>query len=132
LNDTLIVGNYISGNAADTEDAATAGPTGINIFGVGAIYGTIIEQNTIVNEQIDVVMNNPGAMELHLNNLSGTGTGAANLSTGVLNASMNYYGCAGGAGTTGCSSVTGSVGASPWLSAPLASAPSAASAKKRN
>jgi hypothetical protein len=34
LNDNLIVGNRISGNGADTEDAKTPGPTGINVFGV--------------------------------------------------------------------------------------------------
>jgi len=130
LNDTVIVGNYISGNAADTEDAATSGPTGINIYGVGAIYGTIISQNTIVNETVDVVMNNPGAMEVHMNNLLGGGTGIANLGKGIVDGSMNYFGCAGGAGTTGCGAVTGSsVGATPWLSTPVGTAPSAGTAK---
>jgi hypothetical protein len=124
LNDTLIVGNFISGNAADTEDAATSGPTGINIYGVAAIYGTIIAQNTIVNEAVDVVMNNPGSMELHMNNLMGTGIGIANLGKGVVDGSVNYFGCAGGAGATGCGTLSGpSVGASPWLTAPVASAP---------
>jgi hypothetical protein len=128
LNDTVIVGNYISGNAADTEDAATAGPTGINIYGVAAIYGTVISQNTIVNEAIGVVMNNPGSMEVHMNNiLSGT-TGVANLGNGFLDATVNYFGCAGGPGTTGCGTATA---ATPWLSSPVASAPSAGAGKVR-
>ena len=42
LNDNLIIGNHISGNHADTEDAATPGPTGINVFGVSPVTGTVI------------------------------------------------------------------------------------------
>lgn len=132
LNDTVIIGNYISGNAADTEDAATSGPTGINIYGVAAIYGTIISQNTIVNESVDVVMNNPGSMEVHMNNLLAGGTGLANLGKGIMDGSMNYFGCAGGAGATGCGTVSGSaVGSTPWLSAPVSTAPAANQGKGR-
>ena len=32
LQDHLVARNYISGNAKDTEDAATSGPTGINVY----------------------------------------------------------------------------------------------------
>ena len=42
LNDNVIVGNHISGNAADTEDAATPGPTGINLYSVAPVWGTVI------------------------------------------------------------------------------------------
>jgi parallel beta-helix repeat protein len=131
LNDTLIVGNLISGNAADTEDAATPGTAGINLYGVGAYYGTIIEQNTIVNEDLAVVMSNPGMAEVHMNNLI-AGKGVVNLGTGVVNASMNFFGCAGGPGTTGCGTVSGPlVSAAPWLSAPVGSAPGTGSGKGR-
>jgi nitrous oxidase accessory protein NosD len=124
LNDNMIVGNYISGNGADTADAATAGPTGIDIYSVAPAYGTLISENTIVNEAVDVVMNNPGTTELHFNNLMGGGVGVANPS-GLINAGMNYFGCAGGPGATGCSTVGSSaVTSSPWLSAPVATAPS--------
>jgi hypothetical protein len=128
LNDTMIVGNYISGNAADTEDAATAGPTGINIYGVAGIYGTVISQNTIVNEAVGVVMNNPGSMEVHMNNIMGGTTGVANLGTGFIDATLNFFGCAGGPGSTGCGTA---VSASPWLSAPVATAPAAGPGKGR-
>ena len=47
FNDNVIVGNDISANAADTEDAATGGTTGINIYSVGPMTGTIISQNVI-------------------------------------------------------------------------------------
>jgi parallel beta-helix repeat protein len=128
LNDTVIVGNYISGNAADAADAATSGPTGINIYSVAPVYGVIISQNTIVNEAIDVVMNNPGSMEVHMNNLLGGGIALQNLGKGSVNASMNFFGCPGGPGTTGCGTA---VGASPWLTAPVATAPSAGPARGR-
>jgi hypothetical protein len=37
LNGNVIVGNFISGNGEDTLDAATSGPTEINIFSVTTI-----------------------------------------------------------------------------------------------
>ena len=123
LNDLVIIGNYISGNGADTEDATTPGTTGINIYSVGPAYATEILENTIVNEAVDVVMNNPGGMQVHLNNLLGGGIGVNNLGKGSVDASMNYFGCSGGPGTTGCSTVTGSTLISaPFLSAPVVSA----------
>ena len=128
LNDTVIVGNYISGNAADTEDAATPGPTGINIYGVAGIYGTYVAQNTIVDEAVGVVMNNPGSMEVHMNNIMGGTVGVQNLGKGVIDASVNYFGCPGGPGSTGCGSA---VSASPWLSAPVPTAPAAGPGKGR-
>jgi hypothetical protein len=71
-------------------------------------------------------------MELHMNNLLGGGKAVVNLSTGVVNATMNFFGCAGGAGTTGCGSVSGPlVSAAPWLSAPVSSAPGAGAGKNR-
>jgi hypothetical protein len=90
LNDNMMVGNFISGNGADTADAATAGPTGIDLYGVTAAYGTIVSQN-IQNEMVGVAMNNPGSTQMHMNNLPATGVGVANPS-GSINAAMNYFG----------------------------------------
>ena len=132
LNGNVIMGNLISGNAADTEDAATPGTAGINVYSVVPVYGTQILENTIENEALGVVMNNPGGMELHLNNLPASGVGIANLSKGTVDASMNYFGCAAGPGTTGCSTVNGpGVNSAPWLSMPVGSAPSTGSPKGR-
>jgi len=126
LNDNVIMGNFISGNGADTQDAATPGTAGINVYSVAAVYQTQILENTIQNEAFDVVMNHPGGLDVHLNNLLGTGVGVANLGKGTINATMNYFGCPGGAGTAGCSTVSGSgVVSSPAMHTPVASAPPA-------
>jgi hypothetical protein len=125
MNDTMIVGNYISGNGADLQDSATSGTAGINIYSVAPVYGMVIAENTIDHEQIGVVMNSPGVMELHMNNLPGAGVGVQGVA-GIVHGSMNYFGCVGGPGTTGCSTASGSaVGSSPSLSAPVATAPAA-------
>lgn len=124
LNDTLIVGNYIAGNGADDADAATSGPTGINLYGVGAYYGTLISQNTIENEGVAIVMNNPGAVEIHMNNLMAN-FGVID-TNGVVDATLNYFGCPEGPGAnaSGCAGVSGTpVSSSPWLKAPVATAP---------
>ena len=59
LNDNVIVGNSISGNGADTADAATPGPTGINVFGITSITGTLIAGNVINRESVDIATNTP-------------------------------------------------------------------------
>jgi parallel beta-helix repeat protein len=120
LNDNVIVGNQISGNGADTEDAATPGPTGINVFGVSPITGTIISQNTIKDEAVDIVANTPAFVDAQLNDLLGKKTGVANLGTGTVDATENWWGCPGGPGAPGCSTVAGAgVLFTPWLRTPF-------------
>jgi parallel beta-helix repeat protein len=112
LNDNVIVGNHISGNGADTADAATPGTTGINVFGASPITGTIITENVIFGQDDDIVVKTTGHVEAHYNQLLGGGTGVANVNAngsgfGTVNASLNWWGCPGGPGTSRCSSVTG-------------------------
>jgi parallel beta-helix repeat protein len=121
LSDNLIVGNFIARNHADTQDAATSGPTGINVFGVGAILGTIISQNTIREEAVDVVTNTPGEVLIHLNDFGGGGVGVANIGAGSVDATENWWGCSSGPGSKGCAQSTGSrVTFIPSLRAPPA------------
>lgn len=120
LNNNAIIANRISGNHADTDDAATPGPTGINIFGVSPIIGTMVSQNVITDEAVDVAVNTPGYVDVHLNDLLGKPVGLANLGTGTVDATENWWGCAAGPGAPGCSSVTGSnVFVNPWLTKPF-------------
>jgi hypothetical protein len=119
LDDNLIAGNEIAGNGADTADAATPGPTGINVFGATAIAGTVITGNTITSEQIDIAANNAGIVDAHLNNLLGTKTGVDNLGKGKVDATLNWWGCAGGPGAAGCSKIAGkAVTFIPFLTKP--------------
>lgn len=120
LNNNSIIANQISGNHADTDDAATPGPTGINIFGVSPIVGTTISQNIITNEAVDIAVNTPAYVDIHLNNLLGRMIGVDNLGTGTADATENWWGCAAGPGAAGCSSVSGTkVLVQPWLTQPF-------------
>jgi hypothetical protein len=120
LNNNSIIANEISGNHADTDDAATPGPTGINIFGVSPIVGTTISQNVIKDEAVDVAVNTPSVVDVHLNDLFGRKIGLANLGPGSVDATENWWGCASGPGTFGCSAVSGSnVIVQPWLTKPF-------------
>ena len=118
LNNNRIVGNYIAGNGADSEDAETPGPTGINIASAGAISGTEILNNVIKDEAVDIAVKTTAAVVADFNNLNGPAIGVANLGTGFVNASNNWWGCSQGPNTPGCSTVASNVLFTPWLSSP--------------
>lgn len=126
MNGNQIIGNYISGNLADLDDTATPGRVGINInSGAGGtpIWGTVISLNVIRDEDIDVAVNTPGTVNIHLNDLLGGKIGAGNICafdsapcTGQVDATQNFWGCEAGPGHGGCSSVSGNqVLSNPWL-----------------
>lgn len=123
FNDNVILGNDISENSQDFEDAATSGPTGINIYSVGPMTGTIISQNVIHQEALDIVIKIPAstlpAVQVHLNNLPGK-VGLQNAGGAQVDATQNWWGCSRGPGANGCSSISGSgVIFVPWLTKPF-------------
>jgi parallel beta helix pectate lyase-like protein len=120
LNDNVIIGNRISGNGADTDDAATPAPTGINVFGVSAITGTIIAENVIDDEAVDIVTNTPAQIAVHLNDLLDGKIGVDNIGAGTVDATENWWRCPGGHGEEGCTTVSGTgVFFTPWLRQPI-------------
>jgi hypothetical protein len=125
FSNNRFIGNYIAGNGEDTDDAATPGSTGINVYSLFPIYGTVAEQNVIKAEAVDLVFHiavpaGPTAnFEAHNNNLNGQGIGVDNVGVGVVNATNNWWGCAQGPDAAGCSSVVGpGVQDTPFLSSP--------------
>lgn len=120
LNDNVIVGNRISGNAADTADAATPGPTGINVFSVTPVTGLVISRNVVDQELVGVAVKLPGEVLVFRNSLAGNTIGVANLGSGTVTANSNWWGCSGGpiglvASFAGCSYTSGAVNVASWL-----------------
>lgn len=121
FNDNVIVGNHIYSNAADTADAATGGPTGINVYSVAPMTGTIIAQNDIRDESIGVAFNAPAGSTLitHFNDFGGRLTGIDNLGSGSIDATNNWWGCANGP-SAHCSWTKGTgITTTPWLTRPF-------------
>jgi nitrous oxidase accessory protein NosD len=120
LNDNQIIGNHIYGNAADTEDAATPGTTGINIYSAAPITGTVIDQNVFENEAINIAFKAPsGSITAHFNDFNEKGIGIDNLGAGSVNATENWWHCATGP-SAGCSYAVGSnVSTAPALTFPF-------------
>jgi nitrous oxidase accessory protein NosD len=120
MNGNVVVGNHFSGNGADTEDTATSGPTGVNVYSTAPIYGTIVSQNTFDNESIDVAFNAPsGQLDVHFNDFSDA-TGIDNIGAGPVNATENWWHCPAGPGGKHCATVVGTgVATTPWLTFPF-------------
>ena len=98
----------IAGNGADTQDAATSGTAGINIYGAYPITGTVISQNVFGNEVCDIVLNTDAEVNGYLNRLFGyNAVGLDNIGSGTVNATENWSGYFGGPGAKGCTTVQG-------------------------
>ena len=130
-NNNVIVGNTVSNNGGDSEAEGNKPPnTGIEVLSNGSlgsgfsaatpIVGTIISNNSVSKEAIDVwVGNNATNANVFLNDLPGKGdTGVDNAGTGSVTATDNWWGCGKGPGTPNCSKTSGTVISSPFLTSP--------------
>lgn len=129
MDGNQIIGNYIAGNLADSADTATPGRVGININSGGGgspVRGTVIAQNVIRDEDVDIAVNTPATVVVHLNDLLGGKIGVANICafdgvacTGGSDAAENWWGCPEGPGGHKCTTVSGAnVIFTPWLQQP--------------
>lgn len=118
MSHNKIIGNFIAGNLPDEGDTATPGRVGININSGGGgspVFGTIISENRIQDEEIDIAVNTPTEVDIHLNDLRGQKIGVGNvcafdkatICTGTIDATQNYWGCPLGPGGPGCTTVSG-------------------------
>jgi parallel beta-helix repeat protein len=131
-DNNVIVGNTVSGNGGDAEATGGGTPPGLGIevlsngsFGVpfdsaAPIVGTTISHNSVSNQAIDVWVGNTATdVSATLNNLKGKdASGVTNGGTGTVTATDNYWGCPKGPNNAGCSSTSGTVLSSPFLSRP--------------
>jgi hypothetical protein len=127
MDGNKIIGNFIARNNADTFDTATPGRVGININsgdGGSPVRGTIISHNVIRDEDVDIAVNTPAEVDIHLNDLLGEKVGVADvcaldkatICTGSIDATENYWGCRKGPGGKECSTASGAdVDFTPWL-----------------
>jgi parallel beta-helix repeat protein len=124
VNGNAIIGNTISGNAAD--QPLTSVPTGIVISsdpGAAPILGSKVLFNKISDESIDIWVGiSASTVDINMNDLLGSNAiGVDNAGTGDINAEENFWGCDGGPGAAGCSTVQGpNVHFVPFLSDPVA------------
>jgi hypothetical protein len=126
--DNMIAGNHISGNGADTEDTATPGPTGINVSGgdngsgmpLAVITGTVIAGNVIEQETIGIAVKTDALVGAHLNDFVGVLHGVDNLNGGVVDATLDWWGCSRGPMAAGCAAISGTdVLYLPFLTTPF-------------
>jgi nitrous oxidase accessory protein NosD len=117
VNDHLIANNTIYGNGPDEESGSTE-KAGIAITadpGAGPITGIRIVGNRVFGEGVDVVFSAPGELAVHQNDFFDE-TGVANLGSGSVDATLNWWKCSRGPGKPGCASTEGAnIQVVPWL-----------------
>jgi hypothetical protein len=84
----------------------------------------VIARNLISDEDVDVAVNTPAEVDVHLNSLLGEKIGVADVCaidkakacTGTIDATQNWWGCDDGPGKHECSTVSGTnITFWPWL-----------------
>jgi parallel beta-helix repeat protein len=119
LSDNMIVGNTSRNNGPDTEDAATPGTAGINLYSLTPMTGNIISGNTVSSQDNGVVINNPALVQVQFNSLQAKKAGVNNLNTTPIDATNNWWSCSFGPTIPACAVVMGpNIQFDPWLTTP--------------
>lgn len=123
FRDNTVVGNTIRANGPDTDDAMTAGPTGVNIYSVLPITGIVVDGNIFENESIGISLKSaatdpngpPPQLQAHLNSFEPNTVGISVLGKASIDGTLNWWGCATGPGTGSCATATRLVSTTPYL-----------------
>jgi nitrous oxidase accessory protein NosD len=122
LRDNSVIDNRFRGNGADSEDALTEGPTGINIYGVLPLTGMVVTGNVMEDEAIGISFNSPATatnappqLQAHLNQFDPKSIGISTLGKATVDGTLNWWGCAQGPGVANCATTTAGVAFTPWL-----------------
>ncbi len=122
FRDNSVIANEFRSNGPDSEDAATAGPTGVNVYSVVPVTGLVIANNVFEDEAIGISFKSaatatgaPAQMQAHLNLFQAGTIGISNLGAATVDGTLNWWGCSRGAGEGSCATTTAGVAATPWL-----------------
>lgn len=80
--------------------------------------GNLVIGNVVERQAIDVAVSTTAEVAIRLNDLKGGGIGVANLGSGPVDATQNWWGCPRGPGAPGCLTKSDNVTANSWLSKP--------------
>jgi hypothetical protein len=128
---TLLAGTWQSAvaytlhvNPGGTSGASSSIGAAVNKGGaddtIEVAPGTVISQNVIDDEAIDIVTNTPSQVAVHLNDLLDGKIGVDNIGAGTVDATENWWGCPGGPGEEECTLISGPrVFFTPWLRHPI-------------
>jgi len=81
------------------------------------LKSTRVTREWLSGEGVDVVFSAPGELTVIQNDLYDE-TGVANLGSGAVDATLNWWKCSRGPGQRGCGSTEGDVQVAPWLERP--------------
>jgi nitrous oxidase accessory protein NosD len=122
FRDNSVIGNHFRGNGADTLDAFTSGPTGVNVYSMLPLTGIVITGNVMEDEAIGISFNSPivaanaaPQMQAHLNVFEPGSIGISTPGTATVDGTLNWWGCAEGPAQANCASATAGVAFQPWL-----------------
>jgi hypothetical protein len=122
FRDNSVIGNTFRSNGADSADAATAGPTGINVYSVLPLSGIVIANNVMEDEAIGISFNSPATqpdappqMQAHFNQFEANSIGISTLGKATVDGNLNWWGCGEGPGVGNCATTTPGVSFIPFL-----------------